>query len=210
MTASRPTTALLARHGSSAQAIAALLHPHAEVVLHELRSGRIAGIWNAYSGRKVGDDSLLDEDEQAALDQPVLGPYDKYDGRGRRLKSVTAVLRDEAGKAAALLCINLDISHLAAAAQLLQAFVAAPAPRPAVLFARDWREQIQLQLHDWLAARNLSAAALTRAEKVQLVAALDGHGLFATRHAAEHLAGLIGASRASVYNYLKEARSAGE
>lgn len=210
MSRSPRTTALLARHAPAAQAVTALLHPHAEVVLHELRTGRIAGIWNAYSGRKVGDASLLDDDEKAALDQPVLGPYDKYDGRGRRLKSVTAVLRDEAGAAAALLCINLDISHMAAAAQLLQAFIAAPEPRPALLFARDWREQIQLQLHDWLAARNLSAAALTREEKVQLVAELDAAGLFATRHAAEHLAGLIGASRASVYNYLKQARSAGE
>jgi predicted transcriptional regulator YheO len=162
MRTSRPTAALLARHAPAAQAIATLLHPHAEVVLHELRNRRIAGIWNAWSGREPGDDSLLDDDENTAYEQPVLGPYDKYDGRGRRIKSVTAVLRDESGTATALLCINLDISHFAAAAQLLQAFVDTPAPRPALLFAKDWREQIQLQLHDWLSARNLSAAALPR------------------------------------------------
>ena len=39
-----------------------------------------------------------------------------------------------------------------------------------------------------------------------LVAALDAHGLFQTRKAADHLASLIGASRASIYNYLADAR----
>lgn len=57
--------------------------------------------------------------------------------------------------------------------------------------------------------RDLSAAALTRKEKVQPVAKLYAASLFATRHAAEHLAGLLGASHASVYNDLKQAHSAG-
>ncbi len=45
---------IFAVHRPIAQAIAALLHPHAEVVIHDLRSGRIVDIWNAFSHRKAG------------------------------------------------------------------------------------------------------------------------------------------------------------
>jgi len=40
-------------------AIAALLHPHAEVVVHELATDTIVAIWNPFSGRTVGDPSLM-------------------------------------------------------------------------------------------------------------------------------------------------------
>ena len=50
---------IFAVHRPIAQAIAARLHPHAEVVIHDLRSGHIVDIWNAFSHRKPGDESLL-------------------------------------------------------------------------------------------------------------------------------------------------------
>ena len=53
---------LFAVHRPIAQAIAALLHPHAEVVIHDLRSGRIVDLWNAFSHRQAGDESLLGDD----------------------------------------------------------------------------------------------------------------------------------------------------
>lgn len=206
MTKTTNAELLLARHAATAAAISTLLHPHAEVVLHDLETGRIAGIWNAFSGRRPGMDSLVsDEPEEIGADG-VYGPYEKTGTDGRRLKSVTAVLAGEAGRAAGLLCINMDVSHFEAAARLLSAFTGAPAPRPARLFAGDWREEINTALHDWLRGRGLALTALKRDERVALVAALDRRGLFATRNAADHLAGLIGASRASIYNYLADAR----
>jgi len=51
-----------AAHRPVAQAIAALLHPHAEVVIHDLRNDRIVEIWNAFSHRQAGDESLLGDD----------------------------------------------------------------------------------------------------------------------------------------------------
>ncbi|MDC8014581.1 helix-turn-helix transcriptional regulator [Tahibacter soli] len=195
------------RHASTAAAIGALLYPHAEVVLHDLASGTVAGIWNAWSGRKIGSPSLLDDDTSAFdRGEAVLGPYEKTGEDGRRIKSVTAVLPGPRGRAAGLLCINLDVSRLDEAMRVLAAFVAPRTERPATLFAQDWRERINLALHAWLRERGIALAALTRADRVALVAALDAQGVFATRHAAQHLAGLIGASRASIYNYLADAR----
>jgi predicted transcriptional regulator YheO len=198
---------LVASHCTSAAAIAALLYPHAEVVLHDLATGTIAGIWNAFSGRTPGMDSLVEEDfPEIAGDAAVLGPYEKTGLDGRRLKSVTAVLRGESSEAVGLLCINMDVSQIDAAARLLAAFAGTPEPRPQALFAGDWREEINAALHDWLKARGIALSALKRADRVALVAALEVRGLFKTRNAVDHLAGLIGTSRASIYNYLADAR----
>lgn len=197
---------LLRQHAATATAISALLYPHAEVVLHDLETGLIAGIWNAFSGRKPGMESLIGETLSDVSEGGVYGPYEKTGEDGRRLKSVTSVLKDEHDQALGLLCINMDVSHFEAAAKLLSAFSGAAAPRPPSLFAGDWREEINTALHDWLRGHGLALSALKKGERVALVAALDMRGLFQTRNAVDHLAGLIGASRASIYNYLADAR----
>ncbi|UNK39437.1 PAS domain-containing protein [Shinella sp. H4-D48] len=197
---------LLVRHATTASAISTLFYPHAEVVLHDLETGLIAGIWNAFSGRKPGMESFVGGELEEAGEAGVYGPYEKTGEDGRRLKSVTAVLKDEFDQALGLLCINMDVSHFDAAAKLLSAFTGTVAPRPPSLFSGDWREEINTALHDWLRTHGLALTALKKAERVALVAALDERGLFQTRNAVDHLASLIGASRASIYNYLADAR----
>ena len=76
---------IFAVHRPIAQAIAALLHPHAEVVIDDLRSGRIIDIRNAFSHRQAGDESLLGDDIELHLDRDVYGPYDKANVDGARL-----------------------------------------------------------------------------------------------------------------------------
>src|SRR6185437_14175348 len=110
----------------------------------DLSTGKIAGIWNALSGRRIGDPSLLEDDPADYAAAPVLGPYEKTGPGGAHLKSVTAVLPGVAGSPAGLLCINLDVSHLEKAAALLAAFVTPAAQeQPPALFRRDWREAAQ-------------------------------------------------------------------
>ncbi|MGX5720661.1 helix-turn-helix transcriptional regulator [Shinella zoogloeoides] len=198
--------ALLRHHAATAAAISTLFYPHAEVVLHDLETGLIAGIWNAFSGRKPGSESLVEDELDQAGEGGVYGPYEKTGEDGRRLKSVTAVLKDDFGQAVGLLCINMDVSHFEAAAKLLAAFTGAAAPRPPSLFAGDWREEINTALHDWLRTHGLALTAMRKGDRVALVAELDRRGLFQTRNAVDHLAGLMGASRASIYNYLADAR----
>src|SRR5262245_8858355 len=126
-----------ATHRPIAQAIAALLHPDAEVVIHDLKSDRIAGIWTAFSHRKAGDESLLGDDIELHLDRDVFGPYDKANADGARLKSITAALRDARSKRIGLLCINLDVALFDQAIKLLSAFAAPSEPRPEAMFRQD-------------------------------------------------------------------------
>lgn len=196
----------LAAYETIGMAISTLLHPHAEVVLHDLRTGRIDGIWNAFSTRRVGDASLIDEELDG---QPgVWGPYAKTGVGGEHLRSVTAVLADDDGRPIGLFCINLDVTRIEEASRFLQALIAPPQAQPAQLFGRDWRERMQTMLHAWLKDRSLALSALTRAERVDLIAALEAEGLFETRNAADHAARLIGISRSSLYNHLRAARAA--
>lgn len=93
-----------------AEAISLLLFPHAEVVIHDLKTGCIEAIFNNLSKRSVGDSSLLDEMNNLSETQDVFPPYFKTNWDGRKMKSVTAVLRSQHRKPIGLLCINLDIS----------------------------------------------------------------------------------------------------
>ena len=206
-----PLAAPLSAYVPVAASISALLHPHGEVVLHDLALGRIAAIWNAAPGRRAGDPSLLGDEPADYAGEPVLGPYEKTGTRGERLKSVTAVLPGPAAgdPPIGLLCINLDVTHLDQAARLLAAFVAPRQEPPPALFARDWREAAQSRLHAWLGEHGLAAGSLTRAERVALIGALDADGLFEARRAVEHVGRMIGASRAATYGYLAEARARG-
>src|SRR3990167_6647344 len=99
----------LERYKPVAEAISLLLSPHVEVIIHDFKTKCVGAIFNNLSKRKVGDESLLDE--MAKLSgQDVFPPYFKINWDGRKMKAVSALLKNQAGKPIGLLCINLDIS----------------------------------------------------------------------------------------------------
>ncbi len=198
---------IFAVHRPVAHAIAALLHPHAEVVIHDLRSGRIVDLWNAFSHRKPGDESLLGDDIELHLDRDVYGPYDKANVDGARLKSITAALRDDRGKRIGLMCVNMDVSQFDQAIRLLSAFAAPSEPRPEAMFRQDWREHINLVIRAFLENKRKALKALERDERIALIAEIDAAGLFAARNAAPHVASAMNVSRATVYALLNAARN---
>jgi predicted transcriptional regulator YheO len=194
-----------------AETIVQLLHPHAEIVLHDLATGKIARIWNPFSGRKPGEPSDLDDIDPELVEENVAGPYEKASPKGARLKSISAILRDRVGIPRFLLCINLDVSQFDAAARLLQSFGATSESRPDWMFRQDIREQINLQIADYLKRHNLSMAALDQDGRIALIAFLDESGAFQTRRAVDHIAAALDLSRTTVYVLLRQAReSAGE
>jgi len=189
-----------------AETIARLLHPHAEIVLHDLATGKIAKIWNPYSNRKPGEPSDLDDIDPDLQDENVVGPYEKASPRGERLKSISTILRDDNENARALLCINLDVSQFDAAAKLLLGLAAAGEARPEWMFRRDIREQINLQIADYLKRHSLTLRALDQNSRLDLIAFLDGCGAFQARRAVDHVAAALDLSRTTVYVLLREAR----
>src|SRR3984957_6009588 len=155
----------------TAEAIQRLLHPHAEVVVHDIKLNQIVAIFHPFSKRRVGDSSLFTKEEEMATLEECVGPYEKINWDGKKLKSVSCVIRDENSKAVGMLCINLDISAFEKFSQLISAFTDCKqlVPQPAPLFKDDWQERINQYVHNYLSNNHLVLAALQREEKKDLI-----------------------------------------
>ncbi|MBB6487873.1 transcriptional regulator [Rhizobium lusitanum] len=191
-----------------AEAVATLLKPHAEVVIHDLRTQTIAYIANNISRRDVGGSSLAELKDIGELGTDVIGPYPKTNFDGRQLKSITAVLRNSGGETFGLLCINFDLAPIEAARDaltLLAAFQGA-GTQPTALFNADWQETVNTAIADFLGERGLAASALAKEDHAALIERLEQEGYFSIRNLVPYLARLLGISRATVYNHLRRAR----
>jgi predicted transcriptional regulator YheO len=189
-----------------AKAIAALLHPHAEVVVHDIRSNTIAAIFNAFSRRQVGDDSLIAEVESLKRGPGVDGPYQKRMFDGRRLKYVTSLLRDDLGEVIGLMCVNLDVSVFEALDRTVRDFlvIAGDSSRLDEMFDDDWQQRIDAFVRQYLLERSMNVKDLHRKERGILVKALHEAGAFRAKSAATYVARVLDVSRATVYSDLSE------
>jgi predicted transcriptional regulator YheO len=187
----------------TAEAIQRLLHPHAEVVIHDIRKNQIAAIYHPFSKRRVGDPSLLTQEEMSLLEN-CMGPYEKINWDGKKLKSVSSIIRDDKGEAVGMLCINFDISGLEKINNLIAGFISHDqlTPQPTPLFKDDWQEKINKCVHTYLNEHHLTLESLNRTEKKELIEHLHKIGAFTAKNAALYIAQIIGVSRATIYNYL--------
>src|SRR5690554_807829 len=111
------------------------LGPHTEVVLHDLLNPErsILAIANGHvTGRKVGGSVLggprRDQgfiavrramEDRSSSDPVMVENYSTFAPDGRPLRSSTVVYRDSSGQSFASLCINADLSGVAAAHTVL-------------------------------------------------------------------------------------------
>jgi len=199
----------VARYAPVADGLAALFHPHVEVVLHDLQTQTVVHIANNLSRRALGDESAL-EDLVVDPGKPVIGPYEKVNWDGGRIRSVSIVARGDDGVAIGLICVNMNLSVFEAARSALSLLLDSPVvkPQPETLFRDDWQERINAFLQDWLAGQGLTLAALSRHQKRELIHALEAQGAFRGRSAAPYVAKVLGLSRATVFNHLRALRAA--
>lgn len=205
MTPPRPAPEL-DNYRTIADAIATLFFPHAEVVLHDLRTQKVDYIANNISKRVIGDDAALEDMLSGEVEERSIGPYEKLNWDGQKIRSISSVLRDANGTPIAVLCINLNISLFETAKQALDLFLSSSklVPQPDALFRDDWQERINTFLHSWLRQRQLGLNLLTREHKRELVEALHAEGAFKGKSAANYVANVLNMGRATVYKHLKE------
>jgi D-arginine utilization repressor len=190
-----------------ADGIAALLYPFAETVVHDLRAQVIVHIANNLSRRSVGDATAL---EDLALDpgETVIGPYEKKNWDGGRMRAVSIVVRDERDRPIGLVCVNLAMDRFDSARAVLDLFTAGvrAVPQPERLFRDDWQEKIITFLHQWLAPRQLALGSLTRTQKREAVLALEAQGALRVRNAPRYVAQLLDMGRATIFQHLRSVR----
>ncbi len=187
------------------EAIATLLHPLAEVVLHDLRTGRIIRIWNSFTERQAGDLSKLHGAEDSfPIDRMILGPYEKALSSQGRTKSITSGIKDFDDVLIGFLCINVNVTMMDAAAAFLGNFASSARELPEPFYRNDLQQHINYLVRDFSLKINKPIEKITRAERAALVAEVSEAGLFQGRNAVALLSKAMHISRASVYNILAE------
>jgi len=198
----------LNRYDALADAIAALLCPLVEVAVHDLQNDTLAYIAGAMSPREVGEPSHLHELGLPAQNG-MIGPYEKINWDGRRLKSVSILLP---GEISAMLCINMDVSRFEALRGLLETILQPVAidaeEKSATLLRHDWHETINRHIAHWCHERGLEGRSLNRDQRRALIHSILASGGFEAPRAAPYVASLLNLSRATIYNEIAAIRKA--
>lgn len=213
------------------------LGPDYEVVLHEIlpENSRVAAIANgSISGRSVGAPLT-----NAALRMIMQKQYEtsdynlNYTGRlanGKTIRSSTMFIKD-GGKLVGLLCINFDDSRFHELSDSILKLVHpddfvhhhyfpvdAPAKQPVQApHAPDSTEYFQSDMNGLMeelfdtvtASISVPLDRLTQAERTSVIARLHEQGMFELRGAVQFTVKKLGCSQASIYRYIKKAKTAG-
>jgi predicted transcriptional regulator YheO len=187
--------------------LAAALGPGTEVVLHDLGAlpNSIIAIAGDLTGRKVGGpmtDLLLGLVRRGTTQD--LAGYETYAPDGRVIHSSTVFLRDERGVAVGCLCVNrepgLDRGREAAGS-------AGSVGSPVEVFPGDVDTLQRVLVERAVAAVGVPVELMKKSHKSQVVKVLDEAGLFLIRDSVDYLAGVLGVTRYTIYNYLNEIRA---
>ncbi len=192
--------------------IAATFGRHCEVVLHDFRDPEhsIVAIQGQVTQRHVGGSvsqlglSLIAQGDTAQTQYN----YFTRTPAGRVLKSTTIPLRDPGGRVFGALCINFDITDLRLLGGVIGELTGAAAePRP-VSFVDDIGQVIRALIDEEEVAAGRSLDRMTKQDRLAILQALDQHGVFALQRSVPQVAEYLMISRATVYSYLEEVRSA--
>lgn len=195
-----------------ATGIEQLLHPYCEVVIHDFTDleESIVHIEGDVSGRSpkgAATDLLLTSVRSGNTEN------DFYNYRTRlpnhtHMKSCTMFLRDTDGRAYGAFCINFDIGVFLQMNRALETFIATDdAQEISETLSDDIHKTIHTMLMETIRDTDKDLPIMNRDEKVDLIARLDERGVFQIKKAASILVDELGWSRATIYNYLGEARA---
>ncbi len=197
-----------------ATALHQLLGPMCEVVLHDFTDleHSIVHIEGNVTHRAIGGaatDLILEKVRKGDTGQDLYGYATSLPG-GRMMKSSTIFLRDSEGCAIGALCVNLDVTDFVAARNALNAFVATrDNERTTETLSDNIFDTVQSVVAETLYETGRSLATMSRDDKIELMSQLESKGLFQVKKAVSIVADMLGLSRATVYNYLREGRANG-
>ena len=208
-----------------------------EIVLHDLAAlpNSIVAIEGDVTGRRPGDpatDRLLETAASGSFETRT--GYRTTSPSGRSLLSTTIVIRDAAGRPAAALCINRDVTdwqiignaarsilgeneaglgfgdvgvvgHNERNAQDERSGAAALGSADGgEAFVHDVDELAAAVLRQAVAEQDVPVSLMRKAHKVEAVRSLKRRGFFMLRDAVEMAAQALGVTRFTIYNYLNE------
>lgn len=201
------------------RALAAAAGPTTEVVLHNLDGAdvdlghTIVAIENGHvTGRSVGGPSTslgLDVMKDRRGDHDAYG-YTGYTSDGRELRCSSVYFHNAAGDIIASLCVNVDLSPLQQARNVLAALLPPEGGRPDAPrehFGSDLVAVMDSMISDAIREIGRPVDGMSRDDKISVLERLDRRGATQMRKSVEAIAKRLGISRVTAYNYLEEARA---
>ena len=187
--------------------------PDCEVVLHDLTDPAHSVVYvenGTVTGRKIGDsfDHLIREVLLSEkLQDGFAANYYFTAPNGRRIRSSSLLIQDEAGKLAGALCINLDTTRVTQQLEFLQSLLPGAASEAS---ARETQPgaHVSVMIEDLMDSilAGADAGALTRDERIEKIRFMDEKGLFLVKGSVEKAAEKLGVNKVTIYSYLDEAR----
>lgn len=195
-----------------AVALCTLFAPLCEVVIHDFTDleHSIVCLEGSISGRAVdgaATDLLLSKVKSGDTTEDLHDYLTGLPG-GRAMKSSTVFLRDEDGRAYGAFCVNFDISAFLTFRRILSTLVETD-ERAGIteMLTDNIQTTLQSLVTETLIEMGENASIMSRDDKIELVQRLQSKGVFQVKKAVPVLADLLGLSRATLYNYLRESRS---
>lgn len=203
-----------------AKAIAGQFGKDCEVVIHEISDksaySSIVAIENGHvSGRKVGDGpshvvlEQLGRGDDGAEDE--VG-YLTRTPDGKILKSTSVYIRDQAGKIAAILGINFDISMMQMTQSALGEFICPQQtehkePERITLNVSDLLDDLIRQADELIGK---PVALMTKDDKARAIRYLSNSGALMITKSGDKIAKHFGISKYTLYSYLDSSKTGGE
>jgi predicted transcriptional regulator YheO len=202
-----------------ADAIVAVFGERCEVVIHDFSDMARSVVYIAgnVTSRSVGAPitdlpfRLLKEFGNKVPDK--IG-YKNTAGNGKFLKCSTVFLRDSKGKVEGCLCVNFDVTDFVFLSTGFSDFSSLNQTldrellfTPQEHYTKSFSETMESVIDTTVAEYGKSPAAMDKRERKDLIRKLDRAGVFMIKGSVDYVAKVFGASRYTIYSYLKEVRS---
>ncbi|GAA4655709.1 helix-turn-helix transcriptional regulator [Arthrobacter cryoconiti] len=201
-------------------AMAAAAGPGCEVVLHDLSAPKpdlghtIAAIENGHvTGREIGGPSsslgaaVL---HNQSADHNAFG-YRGLTSDGRQLRCSSVYFRNLSGRIIAALCVNVDVSAIHQARNLLDSLMPQDSPdsseQPNEYFGQDLVGVMDVMIAEAIREVGKPVDQMSRDDRISVLGKLGQQGVLQMRKGVERIASRLDISRVTAYSYLEEARS---
>ena len=185
-----------------------------EIVLHDLSIPERSVVYvanNSVTGRQVGQsfDQLV---KQVILSNDLkegfVANYFFTAPNGKLIRSSTLLIRDEVGKLAGAMCINLDTTRIQSQMDYLREWLPPESEAEDHISAHSQPEHIADMVTGLISSiiGEQSPEQMTREERLAKVRFMEEKGIFLMRGSIELAAERLGVKEVTIYSYLDELR----
>jgi len=205
-----------------AKGIAGVFGNRCEVVIHDFTdiTQSVIHIDGHVTNRQIGapiTSTLARMVDEFGDDVPDRIAYKITTDDGKVLRCASIFLRDAAGKLQGCFAINFDVSDFMFFQRTFSDFTFLSITNgnrtdeeSLVQFSKKPSESMESIIEALLAKEGKLPAMMDKSQKKMIVRKLDKAGVFAVKGSVNYLARVFGASKYTIYNYLKEVRKSEE